>query len=414
MAQAAFRSYVGLAKDTVNANVYSAVAVGATSLALKNITGATGTLTTAGATYSAVIVDGVLTETVACSGNVTGTTDGSTIAVGATTYAHSINAYVYFQLTGSIGATAWLPVTKIDQADDYVQLYDKAYKGAQVDVWGAQQGTRVANIAFDGDLFPDSFGYIASSFFGAYDYTATSGTTPTQYAFSPLNTGNGQPPPYLVYIYEPGNSNTRVYAKSVCSDLTLKFDPGALAGYSATIKAFASGVVANSATVPPTFTAFTPLPSRVATVSTNSVVTGKVETAEYTFKRQAFGEIFTLQGIQDPLAIFSGPVSVSCKASMIVDDDVELLRYINQSQLPFLLTARIGQGTAATDNGVTVQCTKANYEAVKIMNTGKAWVTIDLPFTAIANTTDATTAGGGSSPVKLTLSTKTTGTSTLY
>ena len=479
MAQSAFRSWIGVAKDTQNANLSAAVAAGATSLTLKNITAASSTV---GATYSVVIVDGVLTETVIPSGTISGVTDGSTLAIAATANAHSANAYVYFQLTASVGPTAYMPVTSMDFSDDYVQLYDKGMRGSQADIYGAQQGTRVGNISLAGDIFPDTFGYLLSSFFGAYDYTATAGIVPTQYAFSPQNTGNGQPSSYLYYDYNPGASNTRVYAKAVCSDLAIKFAPGALAGYTATIKSFASGVVNNPATIPPAFSSFTPLPARTATASIGklltgassvttantvastsglavgmllsvvggtgafaagttvasitdathfvssaaaspalsgatvsaSAITGKVMTADYSFKRQAFGEIFTLQGVQDPLAIFSGPVAASVKTSIIVDDDVQLLNYINQSQPSFSLTARIGQGAAATDNGVAVQTSVVNYEAVKVVQHGKAYVTLDVPFQAIANATDKTTAGGGLSPALVTLSTKVTGTSTLY
>ena len=39
--------------------------------------------------------------------------------------------------------------------------------------------------------------------------------------------------------------------------------------------------------------------------------TGLVETSTYTFKREEFAPIYTLQGIQDPLALFSGPVSLA-------------------------------------------------------------------------------------------------------
>jgi len=411
MAQSAFRSWIGVAKDTQNGNLSASVAASGTSLTLKNLTAASSTV---GATYSAIIVDGVLTETVACTGAISGVTDGSTVAVAALGFAHSPNAYVYFQLTASIGPTAFVPVTSMDFSDDYVQLYDKNMRGSQADIYGAQQGTRIGNIALAGDIFPDTFGYLLSSFFGAYDFTATAGIVPTQYAFSPQNTGNGQPPSYLFYDYNPGASNTRVYAKAICSDLAVKFAPSALAGYTATIKSFASGVVANPATIPPAFSSFTPLPARTATVSIGGTITGKVEHADYAFKRQSFGEIFTLQGIQDPLAIFSGPVAASVKTSIIVDDDVQLLNYINQSQPAFTLTARIGQGVAANDNGVTIQCTQANYEQVKLVQHGKAYVFIDVPFQAIANTTDKTTAGGGLSPAKVTLSTKTTGTATLY
>jgi hypothetical protein len=413
MAIASFRSFVGVAKDTINATLAANIAAGVTSVTVNNVV---GTPTTG---MSMVIVDGYLTETVTVSAYTPGTP--GTLTTSATANAHSANVYCYLQLTSAIGPTAYISVNSMDFADDYVQLYDKGFRGSQADIYGAQQGTRVANISLAGNLFPDTFGYLLSSFHGAYDYTATSGINPTSYAFSPLNTGNGQPASILIYDYNPAGGaagqstgNTRVYANCVVSDLGIKFSPGALVDYTATAKSFASGIVANPGTIPPTFTSFTPLPARTATVSIGGTITAKVESADYTFKRQAFGEIFTLQGIQDPLDLFGGPVAVSAKATLVVDDDVQLNNYIQQSQPSFTLTARIGQGTAATDNGITIQCSKANYEQVKVMQHGKPYVTLELPFQAIANSSDKSTAGGGLSPALVTLSTKNVGTSTLY
>ena len=488
--QASFRRWIGVCKDSVNANLSAATSVGATTLNLTNMVGSPTS------SYSAIIVDGVNTETVAVSAvtqstgslstpgltysgsagnyvvtvtvsswtggtpavgslltlagvggivgpnasaltgsflvtasttttatllvpvaNVSGTwTSGGTAStvltatVGTTAYAHAANTYVYFQLTASLGPSAYISVTKIDASDDYVQLYDKGYRGSNVDIYGAQQGTRVANVSFDGDFFPDTAGYLISSLMGSNTYTAG---TPNTVAFSPLNYGNAQPQPYLFYSYEPSNSNTRVYAKAVVSDMTLKFAPGALVQHSTTIKAFASGVVANPTTIPPTFSTFVPLAARFASATIGGTVTGKVESIDYTFKR-SLAEIFTLQGVQDPLAIFSGPLAVSAKASLVIDDDVQLLNYINQSQPSFLLTALNPITAGATQVGVTVQTTKANYEAVKIVQSGKQWVTLDVPFQAIANSTDKQTNGGGLSPCLVTLSIAATGSIGLY
>ena len=407
MSQPVYRAFVGVAKDTINANLTSAIIVGATSLPIQNTVGTTGTLTTSGSTYSAVIVDGVNTETVACTGNFS----TGAIACGATTYAHSANVYVYFQLTASIGPTAYIPVTKLDFMDDYAQLYDQGFRGSNVKNYGAVQGIRKSSISLDGDLFADTFGYILSSYCGAYTYTGTSGGNPTTYAFSPVNTTTAQPTPYLFYFYNPGANNTRVFAKAVVSDLTVKADPGALAGYSATIMGFASGVVA---TPTPTFSTFTAVPAWHGTATIGGTVTAKVLTAEYTFKRENFSEIPTLQGIQDPYAIFAGPATATVKTTLVVDDDVQLANYLSASQPSFVLSCLQGATTAA--NGVKIQTTKANYEAVKVVaDPGKGFVTLEVPFTAIANTTDGAAGGGGGySPAVVTLSTGIVGSSTLY
>jgi hypothetical protein len=91
---------------------------------------------------------------------------------------------------------------------------------------------------------------------------------------------------------------------------------------------------------------------------------------------------------------------------------VQFNNYINASQPTVLLTANQGTGTAA--NGLKIQTTKSNYETVKVLQEGKAWVQLEVPFTAIANSTDKSTAGAGLSPALTTLSTGTTTGSTLY
>lgn len=414
MAQAVFRTWLGVAKDTLNANLQINHASGAVLLTLSNITpAATGTLTTAGATYSVVIVDGVNSETKALTGNLSAVTDGSTVAVTGLTNAHSANCYAYFQLTASIGPTAYIPMEKIAWDDDIDQLYDKNLRGSNTDIFGVSQGMRRAHLSLDGSVFADSFGYILGSYFGAYDYVGTTGSNPTTYAFSQLNTGNAQPPNYLFYYYNPGNGNTRVLANSVCSDFTVKADPGALLTHSSNIMSFASGVVANPATIPPAYSTFTTIPSRVAFATIGGTVTPKVESYELSCKRGEFGPIETLAGIQDPLDIFAGPNQVTVKATLIVDDDVQLLNYLQGSQPAFLLTAL--QGTTTGINGLKIQTTKANYEKAKIVPPGsKGWVELEVPYTAIANSTDKSTAGGGLSPVLVTLSTATAVGATLY
>ncbi len=403
--QASFRSWIGVAKDTVNANLSAAVVAGATSLPLTNTSGTTGTLTTAGATYSAVIVDGPNTETVALTGNLS----AGAVPCAATANAHSANAYVYFQLTASIGPTAFLPATKIEMVGDYAQLYDKHYEGSQANVFGAQQGMRIGQIALDGNLVADSFGYILGSFFGAYDYSATGGSNPTTYAFSPQNTGNGQPPSYLFYQYNPGDNEVWVFAKAIIGQITVKINPEQLITWSATGLAFAPGVVATPSTA---FSALTPVAGRTGLTTIGGTINPDLLDCEFTLKREEFEAVKTIQGIQDPLTIFSGPVDVQSKWQMVMADDTQLNNYYLQSQPSFDIKALKGSGTG--QQGIEIHCNQANYEAVKPTPTGKAYVMLDGAFTAIANTTDASTAGGGKSPVKVTLSTGTLTGSTLY
>lgn len=392
--RASFLAWVGVAKQTIYATLGAAVTGGSsTTLTLANTVGTTP-LASAGATYTAFIVDGSSGESVACSGNLS----GGNITVATPANNHSINALVYFQLTASVGPTAYIRPTKIDFADAYAQLADKGYRAAQADEFGVQQGMRVGNFSLEADLFADDFGYILGSFFGAYDYTATSGSLPTTYKFSPQNTGSGQPAPYLFYWFNPGAQQTYVVANSIVGTLDIDFDPGALIHWSATAKGFAMSPVA---TPTPTFSTFTPVASRVGAASIGGSTTQDLQKATYSFKRQEFGEINTIQGIQDPLAIFSGPVALQTKFSVVQADATQYLDYVNATQPTFDVKAL--KGTTTAQNGIEIHCNQANYEqATPVISA--SFVTLDGSFTAIANTTDASTAGTGYSPAAVTLS----------
>ncbi len=465
MTQSSFLSYVGIARDSTNASLAAAVAVGATSYYLYDTT---GTPTSA---MTMFIVDGVNSEQVAVTAY---TAVSNLITAAACVYAHSANAYVYFQLTASTGPTAWLPVTSLDFQDDITQLYDKGYRGNNVEVYGAVQGQRISTISIGGDLSADTIGYFLASAVGLPDYVATvASTTPSTWTFAAYNKLTTQPTPFIFYDFNPaGNApgltagNMRVYAMGSVSDLTLNFDPGALITYKATVKAMSSGVL--TGTIPTkSFTAYKPVPARTAVVTTSikrtptavaattmtlaSVaglmpgmsVTGagvsnctiasiaglivtlqgtttvatvssyvfstpenKALTAEISFKRGEFGPVTTLDGTADPMQIYSGPLAVTGKMTLVVDDDAQFQNYLYQTQPAFNLSAL--QGTAEFVNGIAIQVTQANYENLKLMQTGKGYITLEVPFTALANSTDGNTAGGGSSPAKVTLSVGTT------
>ena len=270
MPQSSRRSWIGVAPTAADGTLSAAVASGATTFTLNNLT----TWSTAPATSQyLVIVDGNNTEEV---GPVTLT--GSVVSGITTVNAHVANCYCYFTAAANSGAAApaYVPVTKIDAQDNITMLGDKGFRGSMASEYGVQQGLRVGKLSFDGDAFPDTLGYFLASLFGYYKGTAyVSNTSPSSYQFQQANTtptiNPGQPAPILVYVYNPTTSKTRVYARCVVDSFTLKFDPGAMVTYSASLMAYASGNVTNPNTVPPTFTTATPLPSRIAAMTNPSV-----------------------------------------------------------------------------------------------------------------------------------------------
>ena len=399
------RSWIGVAPTQADGTLSATYAGGVTSVTISNLT----TWTTAAATGQyMVIVDGNNTEQV---GPITLT--GSVVSGITTANAHSANCYVYFQ-TGANASPAAVSVTKIDAQDNIAMLGDKGFRGSMASEFGVAQGMRVGKLSFDADFFADAAGYFFNALFGYYAYTSG---TPNVYAFSQANNATptatpGQPAPLLVYVYNPQSSTTRVFARCVSDSLTLKVDPGSLMSYSVTLMGLASGIVTGPTTIPPAYTTFTPVPSRVATMSINSAANLKVLSAEYAWKRDNAEAINTLQGIQDPLALYVGPLDLSIKAKIVPSNDTELNFFLNGTQVPMTLTAVSGTGAAA--NGVTVQTTLVNFNDANVTR-DKSYVEIDIDADALANATDRVdTTVGGLSSSKVTLSTAAAGTSTQY
>jgi hypothetical protein len=118
--------------------------------------------------------------------------------------------------------------------------------------------------------------------------------------------------------------------------------------------------------------------------------------------------IQTLDSTQHPYKVFSGAVSVDGKLTFVMEDDTHLLNMINNSQPALDLLLSTGAGASLQQ--VQFHLTKCAYRTAKPAR-GQEYVQVDVGFQGLANTTDATTAGTGYSPCKVTIkNTKATGT----
>src|ERR1035437_3125268 len=400
MALSRFTTYIGLALDLLNAQLLTTTVQGATSLTLTNINDYSAVLSTSGASYSAIFIDDPLTETKTITGNASGETSGSTIAVTATTNAHAPFTYIVFQLTSALGPTTYLPLETYKPSDVYAQLYDDSVVGSLVNNRGAVQGVRTGTIDIGGAFFADTFPYFLGGVLGSEDYT---GGSPNSHAFavnnnvvqSATNVYPDQPPRMLVYNYDA--YNTRIFSGRF-TDLTLTMDPKALLKFSAKYLSRASGVVANPTK---SFSAIVPLPSWYGVATIGGVTVGKTLTAEVTWSRSEVEAIPTLDGKQDPWDIFLGASMTAGKFALIFDDDSQQNNYYNATQPNVVLT--FTRGTGASQQSVAVQMTACNYEKADIMQQGKAYVTSEIDFKGLGNSTDATVAGGGISTSKVTV-----------
>jgi hypothetical protein len=387
MPLSAYRNWVGVAKVTTASYLTASAAVGATSLVVASATGIT-------TSSSVIILDGPNTEVRAVTGVTT-----NTLTVAATTYAHSENVYVFAQPTASVGPTSYIPMKTFTVPDKIAQIYDETYRGSMVSAYSVAAALRESEWSFGGDMFADTFGWVARGFFGTEDFTSG---TPNIHNIGLQNTGSnalgeyGQPDYYAYYVFNA--LNTRVVVGKV-TELGIKFDPKAAVTYTAKLMARASGVV-TTPTV--SFSSVVPIPSWRASLTWNSVGYRTPMTADYTFTRKSSEAIPTMQGIQDPYTIFVGEVEAKAKFAFVKEDDTIYNLFAAGTQFP--VSMAMTQGSGSSQIGLTVQTSVCNSDTDENKLQGKAYNTEDVDFTCLGNSTDATTAGGGEANAKLILS----------
>jgi hypothetical protein len=379
------RAWVGFAKAGAPTYLTSATAVAAVSIPVN------GTVVPASSTI--YFIDGANSE----SATVTAGGGSSTLTVAATTFAHPVNCPIFWQLTASLGPASWMPVTMIDPADMITTVNDVGLRGSNVAVYSVTNTEAHAEIGIDGDMFPDVFGFVLGSVYGAVDFSAG---TPNVHTFAGMNTSasNGQPTPLLLFVYN--SFNVRLYAGAKCSEVVIKYDPAGNVTYTSKWMAFQSVVVASYT---PSFSALTPQAAWQAAASVNSVTIPNVLTADFTVKRDSMEAVNTLDGNQQALVVWAGPLSTAGNLTMTYENDTIMALYQAGTQVPITFT--LTNGTGATQVQLQIQMTKA------LLVTGwkptipgsKGYVELGGPVTAVGNTTDANTAGGGYSPSRAVL-----------
>jgi hypothetical protein len=291
----------------------------------------------------------------------------------------------------AVPSTAFLPVTGITPKDNLSLLDDKGYRGSFVDVYDQVAGVLSGTVDFDGDVFPDTIGWPLAGILP--DLVTTGASAPFTHVFSVLNTGTGQPTSYTLNDnYVAGN---RAYAGAKFSELGFKFTADGLFSYSAKATTFGSTTVAAPTT---SFTAVPPLAGWVGVAQIGGVTQAELIDGEVTIKRSVT-VINSVDGTQAPASLWSGPVSVDGKATLVMEDDTQLTAYLTGTKPAIDFNFQAGAGATAVQ--VKLHMSKCSVSAADITR-GKDYVEIPITFSALANTTDVG-ASGGYSPIKVTV-----------
>ncbi|MDX2590986.1 phage tail tube protein [Streptomyces sp. WI03-4A] len=290
-----------------------------------------------------------------------------------------------------VAATQFIPVTQITPKDNLSLLDDKGYRGALVDVYDQIAGVLSGTVDFDGDVFPDTVGFPLAGLLS--DVVTTGASAPFSHVFSVLNSGSGQPTSYTLNDnYVAGN---RQYPGAKFSELGFKFTADGLLTYSAKATTFGSITAAAPTT---SFTAIPPMVGWAGVAQIAGVTQAGLLDGEVNIKRSVT-IINSVDGTQAPAQLWSGPVQVDGKATLVMEDDTALTQYLTTAKPAIDFTFTSGAG--ATLVSLKLHMSKCSISAADITR-GKDYIEVPITFTALANTTDIG-ASGGYSPIKVTL-----------
>lgn len=290
-----------------------------------------------------------------------------------------------------VTATAFIPVSAPTGKDALTLLDDKGLRGAMVDTFGQVAGVKSGTLDFSGDVFPDTVGWPLAGILG--DVATTGATAPYTHTMSVLNSSDGQPKSYTLVDYYA--TATRAYPGAKISEFGLKFSADGMLTYDAKATTFGSQVVTKPT---PSFTAVSPLASWTGTVTLGGNPLVTVTDGELNIKRPVT-VIDTVNGSQNPAQLWSGPVSVDGKLTVIMEDDSQLTAYLAATDTTLVLNFAGGAGAGAFQVQFTMS--KVKYQAAEI-GRGKDYVELAITFAANANTTDIGVSAGYS-PIKATL-----------
>ena len=287
--------------------------------------------------------------------------------------------------------THYIPVTDDPEFTDVIEyLHDEGMRGSAVKSYGVVPGPKNGEFTLKGNVDLKTIGFPLASVLP--DVATTGAGAPFTHTFSLLNTGTGQPKGYSYTDFN--GTQARRHEFSVCDELTFTFDAEGLLEFEASHLSQASATVA---TPTASYSTYTPIANWKACATIGGSASLEIQEGEVTISREV-ELIRTLNcGSSDPYSIFSGVCMVEGKLTFVMEDEDELLRYLNNTQ-PILNL--LFEHTASTDS-LQLHMNKAAY-TVGAVKRGEEFVQIEVEFYAVANSTDAG-ASLGLSPIKVTL-----------
>lgn len=293
-----------------------------------------------------------------------------------------------------VAPTDFIPVGKdsLKPVDVVDNLFDQGLRGSNVMNYNRIPGRTRSTFDFGGAVFADTIGYALAGVMGA---CATTGSTaPFTHTISLLNSLatdiDTQPISYTMTDFYA--VDVRSYPGCQFSDFSLKFNADGMLEYDAKTTGFKSSVVSDPT---PTFSTVLPTPVWQGTVSIGGSAVSTAMEGTLEMKR-AVTPIYGISQTQDPYQVFLGALEVTGTIKFVMDNDSQLLNYLNNTQPAIVLNW--AYGTGATELQLQATITKGAYTSAAI-DRGDDFVTVTIEFNGQGNTTDDG-ASGGFAPIK--------------
>ena len=284
----------------------------------------------------------------------------------------------------------FIPITSPQVTPMQVFLRDEALRGSPTTVYDQVVGVRHDEYDVKGYVYGDSFPILLRAVLGGTDSVA--GANPYTHTIKLLNdsTTGSQPPSCTIQDFDGATAFQMTGAQA--SELSLSFGAEQAAEWTAK---FVANPYTQIAKPSASFSSAVMVPGWNITTSIGGSSLAYIAEGEIRMARNA-APIFTM-GTQAPRTNFAGPLEVSGRLLAVVESSSDIFSNATNGYALF----RSPQATVITltdpvsNNSVAFTMTKAQFQDVKRQR-GKAFVEVEVNFTANANTTDASS---GYSPI---------------
>jgi hypothetical protein len=288
-----------------------------------------------------------------------------------------------------VSATDFIPISKdaFKPVDIIAPLYDNGLRGSMAENYTYIQGRRHTEIDVAGPVFADTVGYWLGGIMGSVATTGAS--APYAHTITLKNaTGIGaDAQPTSFTLEDMYVANNRYYPGCKVTEFSMTFNSEGMLEYTAKLMGHPS---TTTSVASPTFSSVTPTPVWRGTVSIGGSTIGYITDGTITMTRKAEA-IFGINTDQGPYEIFVGALDSTGSLTFVMENDDQLLNFLNNTQP--VLNFQWSQGTGATATTIAFNLSKGAYTTAAI-DRSPDHVAVTVDISAIATTADAGATGG--------------------